>query len=412
MKRIALVALLALSGCQALVSFDRDQIVDGGQDASMDAAVDVSTDVSEDAMPDASMDAEVDAEMDASMDADLDAMPDAEMDASMDAMPDAEMDASMDAEMDTMPDAPECSMPSECDDGVACTTNECTENACVYTPDDAACDDTIACTVDSCDAVMGCSNEPSDALCDDENPCTANTCGATGCEATDLCSFTTVELSDLTSIVSVTATTTASGFIAIVDAGSMILGNAPIAVGTATVEVELNRPLASGETISAVLYLDEGIVGTFESDVDPIALDSGDEGITSEATLTFDEAVVPDAQWTLTGDGANYTFNARPSTLGLAEGEDPTIQLESGWRYRIVSPDSHPFEFFDDATGGPIVRLSETLDPAFESTVSIAWSEGAMGSDFTVSADFFPAVNAYRCSAHPTTMQGVVEQAP
>lgn len=60
-----------------------------------------------------------------------------------------------------------------CDDGFACTTDACEEDAggCVSTPVDSACDDSIECTVDICDPAeaddgSGCVITENDAFCD------------------------------------------------------------------------------------------------------------------------------------------------------------------------------------------------------------------------------------------------------
>jgi hypothetical protein len=54
---------------------------------------------------------------------------------------------------------PEC--PGGCDDGIACTLDECVAGqGCKHTPDNAACDDGIECTRDECLAGTGCSHVP------------------------------------------------------------------------------------------------------------------------------------------------------------------------------------------------------------------------------------------------------------
>jgi hypothetical protein len=74
-----------------------------------------------------------------------------------------------------------------CDDGIACTDDDCVDGECIYTPVDTMCDDGIECTADSCDAAMGCTNATDDAMCDDGIECTADSCDAAmGCaNATD-----------------------------------------------------------------------------------------------------------------------------------------------------------------------------------------------------------------------------------
>ncbi len=77
-------------------------------------------------------------------------------------------------------DAGTCSDASQCDDGDACTKDDCKAGSCVH--DKIDCADAHACTVDTCDAAKGCQNTPNDALCDDKIPCIANTCTAqSGC---------------------------------------------------------------------------------------------------------------------------------------------------------------------------------------------------------------------------------------
>jgi len=48
---------------------------------------------------------------------------------------------------------------SSCDDGNACTTDECFPGVCEHLPNDAACDDGDPCTTDSC-AAAGCTSTP------------------------------------------------------------------------------------------------------------------------------------------------------------------------------------------------------------------------------------------------------------
>ncbi|HEY2775737.1 MAG TPA: hypothetical protein VGK20_16975 [Candidatus Binatia bacterium] len=76
--------------------------------------------------------------------------------------------------------------PPDCDDGVACTTDSCSESLkqCVHQGDNTRCDDGVACTVDTCSA-SGCSHRPDNSLCDDGKFCDgAETCSPTaGCRS-------------------------------------------------------------------------------------------------------------------------------------------------------------------------------------------------------------------------------------
>lgn len=60
------------------------------------------------------------------------------------------------------------------DDGLACTTDACDEDAdeITHTPDDAFCDDENPCTVDLCSAEDGCGYENNQDPCDDGEECT------------------------------------------------------------------------------------------------------------------------------------------------------------------------------------------------------------------------------------------------
>ncbi|GAB4204607.1 MAG: hypothetical protein OHK0013_19680 [Sandaracinaceae bacterium] len=102
--------------------------------------------------------------------------------------PDAGMDGGprVDAAIDTgpMPDAwMRCSTDAECDDGISCTADRCTDGRCVYSPDDTQCDDEEACTSNHCVVGTGCVFDPlPDAACDDGifcngfDRCAAGTC--------------------------------------------------------------------------------------------------------------------------------------------------------------------------------------------------------------------------------------------
>lgn len=81
-----------------------------------------------------------------------------------------------------------------CDDGVACTMDDCNEESgmCEHTPDDSSCDDHNPCTNDYCDVEQGCVHEPIlgcqvceiDTDCSDGDACNgAEVCGESGvCE--------------------------------------------------------------------------------------------------------------------------------------------------------------------------------------------------------------------------------------
>jgi hypothetical protein len=68
--------------------------------------------------------------------------------------------------------------PPNCDDGVACTTDACSEatKSCTHTPVNAMCDDNVFCNgQETCDVVAGClAGTPVD--CEDGLSCTADSC--------------------------------------------------------------------------------------------------------------------------------------------------------------------------------------------------------------------------------------------
>ncbi len=81
---------------------------------------------------------------------------------------------------------PECLLPTDCDDAIACTVDTCSAatHTCVYTPSDALCDDALFCNGgETCSATLGClAGTPP---CVDAIACTADSC----VENTDSCVY-------------------------------------------------------------------------------------------------------------------------------------------------------------------------------------------------------------------------------
>jgi len=79
--------------------------------------------------------------------------------------------------------------PVNCDDGVACSVDSCSEatKACTHTPNDAACSDANLCNgAETCDLLAGC-KAGTPVNCDDANACTTDACSpTTGCTHTTL----------------------------------------------------------------------------------------------------------------------------------------------------------------------------------------------------------------------------------
>lgn len=373
--------LLGLFGCELVVDFDRSRIPEAGVDSG---TVDAGT------VDSGSVDA-------GSVDAG-DAGPDEDAgpeDAAIDDAGDAAMD---DAGTDAGPPI-ECTMPSECDDSVACTTNACTDDVCVFTPVDAECDDDDDCTADTCNATTGCDNDP--------------ICGVT--------TPATLVLADLTTLLvipSVEAATAGHVVIYTNAAGApstTAIGSTPVAAGTtANVTVELTRRAVDGETLHARLHRDDGD-GVFEG----AAIDMP---ATLDGMQVFDTFVVdvtagtPDLELRITGTVGtmDYVFGAgRPTTFAadLPTGNDPAITLRRGFRYRVVNAaaSGHPFELVTGNPGTP--QLSQAIVGApLESNADIAWVEDGNDVLFTVDIDL-EVVDAYRCSVHTGAMRGDITYA-
>ena len=117
----------------------------GGTDAGLDSSVD--TGVLDSAVDTGALDSAVDSGLDAGMDADT---------------------------------GPVCTVAADCDDGVACTADICTDGECFHTADDGLC--AMGAT---CDPVLGCPARTcaTDSECDDGDACNgAETCPAGTCE--------------------------------------------------------------------------------------------------------------------------------------------------------------------------------------------------------------------------------------
>ncbi len=355
-----LLLLVCLAGCELVVDFDRSRIMDAG-DAGEDAMLDDGGDDAgeDDAGEDDAGDDDA-GDMDAGDDdaGDMDAGDD-------DAGPE---DAGVDAS---------CSMPSDCDDGEACTMDECGgDSMCAYT---------TLCTVD-----------------------------VTG----------GITLDDLSTILTVSSVDAAlDGFLVIHDdaagAPGAEIGFAAVSAGAnADVTVELDRPVADGEMLHAMLHEDTGVMGTYEMGTDPPATLMGMD--VSEAFTATVPAGTPAIEVTVTGDATDYTFSApRPSTLALPTGGDPDLVLIRGYRYRIINttPAAHAFELLDDGAslGVPaddVVHLSQAagVGPALESNGTVDWDESdANAILFTASAAFESApVNAYRSSVATANQRAAI----
>ncbi|MCB9600467.1 MAG: hypothetical protein H6721_26845 [Sandaracinus sp.] len=383
--------LLGLFGCELVVDFDRSRIPEAGVDAGTtdaggrDGGLDAGGEDAggEDGGPEDGGTDDGGTDDGGPDDGGTD---DGGTDAGIDAGTDAGMDGGTDAGV-------ECTMPSECDDSITCTTNACTGNACVYTPVDAMCDDTDACTADSCSATTGCVN---DVICGVSTPAT-------------------LVVDDLSTIVVIPSAEAASAGHLVVytdDAGSpstTSIGSAAIAAGMHTnVTIELSRPVVDAEILHVRLHLDDGD-GTFEgagTDV-PAMLMGAEVRDSFEVDLV---AGTPDLELRITsGNGTDYVFGAgRPTTFAsdLATGNDPALTLVRGFRYRIVnaSTSGHPLAF---VAAADVQQLSQSSAGALEADTDIAWVESGNDVEFSVVAALEVAT-AYLCTNHPSEMRGTI----
>jgi hypothetical protein len=83
---------------------------------------------------------------------------------------------------------PPCTTVPECDDGDACTIDDCVDGACSSSP--LLCDDEDACTIDACVA-GSCQNATLD--CDDAADCTTDSCVAGVCQNLPTVSYASAE---------------------------------------------------------------------------------------------------------------------------------------------------------------------------------------------------------------------------
>ena len=135
---------------------DIDADADGDIDADADGDIDADADGDIDADADGDVDADADGDVDADADADgdIDADADGDIDADADGDVDGDVDADADADTDEDSEGPgECTVASDCDDGVACTIDDCVFGVCEQVPDDGLCS-----PGESCDFEEGCAH--------------------------------------------------------------------------------------------------------------------------------------------------------------------------------------------------------------------------------------------------------------
>lgn len=89
-------------------------------------------------------------------------------------------------------DVPAACTPGSCDDGIACTTDNCNvSTGCEHAIDNSLCNDSNPCTVDNCDKIKGCLTTFVTTPCDDGSACTSGDACSDG-----LCKGTKVSCDD------------------------------------------------------------------------------------------------------------------------------------------------------------------------------------------------------------------------
>ncbi|HOX47084.1 MAG TPA: hypothetical protein PK668_26055 [Myxococcota bacterium] len=230
-------------------------------------------------------------------------------------------------------------------------------------------------------------------------------------------------LDDLSTVVLVqSATSVGLGWVTIHedDAGSpgLVLGHAHLDAGTtASVAVVLDRPAVNGETLHAMLHLDEGTPRAYEFPGVDVPATDGQGGVVMAPFLVTVPVATPAVRLTLGASGTTdyRVVSAEPTDLagGLGVGlMDPALSLRAGWRYEVVNQaaGSHPFEL---VTRGAIaaqdtVLLSASASGSLEGDAAVHWTEVGGTLGFTLAGGLSAALDGYRCAFHPASMRGTM----
>ena len=222
-----------------------------------------------------------------------------------------------------------------------------------------------------------------------------------------------------------TVTALTDGFVVIHedDMGSFgaAIGHATITAGdSADVVVELERPLADGEQLYAMLHTDADMDGVYtDAATDPPVTDDAMQPIAPSFTVTV-PTNTPAVIFTLGNNGAtDYSFTqVEPSryeslVAGGVGAADPTLTLAAGWRYRftVTNAASHPLEFgdFTDAQNESTLLSQATgATGTLEADASTAWIEENGSVEFTTSAAITAELEQYRCANHPGMLGEIV----
>lgn len=125
-----------------------------------------------------------------------------------------------------------------------------------------------------------------------------------------------------------------------------------------------------------------------------------------------------DVQVTIGNNGATSwrIDSVQGGDVGAAAGDNPTLTLEVGMRYRLVIPASdgiHPFELLTRGASPAtdVVLLSEkaNVEGGFEEDPDVVFVEEGDGFEFTLTQELADALSGYRCGIHSSSMRGEVD---
>lgn len=233
-------------------------------------------------------------------------------------------------------------------------------------------------------------------------------------------------LSDLSTVVVIDrAVLSSGGWVAVFDEAD--LGGAPLgfaevpAGGAEGISVVLERPVSDGETLYAVLHVDQPADGQFTfgagtgEDLPALAPDDGQYLDTFVATVA---AGTPAVRFTIRGlSNSAYSWTqAEPAHfrdwIG-AGNNNQVLSLKPGWHYEIVNLSSaaHPLELVTRGAtrDQDVVLLSQDVAGSLEAASEVNWSESGNRMRFTLAGPLANALDSYRCSVRThSAMRGSI----
>lgn len=141
--------------------------------------------------------------------------------------------------------------------------------------------------------------------------------------------------------------------------------------------------------------------------------------LASCAVQTLPEGVDVLARIENAGANAWRVVGVQGGQLGNTSGDNPTLTLEVGMRYRFDIPVSngiHPFELLSLGAGSAedVVLLSEgaNVQGSFEDDPAVDFIETDGIFEFTLTQELADALSGYRCGIHVNSMRGAIDIAP